>query len=1122
MWRSQLRHTGKFDSRFLNIHALNGDHDAISELDYGTQHRYTGVWNDYQACVESNGAHPSSLSKIGAALFGGCETWRDWMLSTEIGRKEYQNRLRRMVANKDLMRALRTTPNLGFVGMPPPERKEKEEKATPFSSGPRPGVTMGGGLPPGYGSTYARMAGDEVDSTKASKKRRGGDDYGRRKRQRVDSELDGVFRRYLDKQPGDRSRSLLKRKLATVEGVVPANQELATVAWRALANDLVDGQLYASALKIKTKGHVRFPRSAVEEKALALGAWSNGASQEQMMELTAADRHSLQWIPGGAEPEVSLWLDPRLTVWGTVQQAAGALTLSSANATLFRVTPSMLEAALAGGSSAKMQVPGGADLLVSRSKERLARLQHSVNLSFAFAAIKASARHGRELLSASSTPAQADLVGRLRKLVDRSDIERLKEASTSLGVAPVQLALAGAVKASNSLVGYMYEHPDASDAAIVRAYKPVLTFLHDVMKGLPKSLTGDGADGEDSGSSSSSSSSDSDSDSEDDEKGARTSGHAVRRARAERRRALTDGQRNAVAVGVKDALAGVTRALAKMEKTFMQQAAGDQMLQLGFDKLRLDLSVDDFADLFAHYVHDLRMTDTVAKDQLHLLLEVMQLLFSRKPEAVQGADSAALCDALMAAQFELASESEARRSTERLKLDRARLESSVSSGPIPFDQGGEIKSILETYLTNKAAQTTMQAGLFKQWDILERRLEKDGSNQEPARRANRRVYAGKPARYTWSGPGQEYEVHQRLAMLVSTYPNGVGMTDGYVAGLLAKPTYTSADGIEALQAYHLMSKGNLLNDVTQTTIPMRQDLAPLADWGSKSFLPSPEQARAILAQASVATTLHDEQSVLDELLGTISVADCRFHELLLQHNEEPLIGLLFFWPWIRMTGCHAAMVRDGDLGNVMYIEPDCLLSENGQQKLVFFHMSMYFKAIVLNYRAFVRAPFVYCRNILGGYNHMAWDPLNRADRDTVQTNGALAGPQSMFVVPTHIDREVAANHMSLLGAFSSELPILRAEHASTEYEVAEVLCELWGWREATTDTWVDGFDSDKQRRYTAQNEQKFTNVIMSQCHQESWNAVDQRYSKVIANTGYATLSHHLLHSRHTVSPVSSL
>jgi hypothetical protein len=184
----------------------------------------------------------------------------------------------------------------------------------------------------------------------------------------------------------------------------------------------------------------------------------------------------------------------------------------------------------------------------------------------------------------------------------------------------------------------------------------------------------------------------------------------------------------------------------------------------------------------------------------------------------------------------------------------------------------------------------------------------------------------------------------------------------------------------------------------------------------------------------------------------------------------------------------------------MYIEPDCLLSENGQQKLIFFHMSMYFKAVITNYRAITRTFFAYCRAINYGWNHSPWNPLDSTHREAVRQYGEQASRDhgnSLFVIPTHIDRDVQANHMSITGKFDPTFKIIQSEKDTTFYEVAETLQDIWGW---TADNMIDCFDTDANRRFQA-TQQRFSNVIMSRCHTESFDVLSQRFSEIIVNAG---------------------
>jgi hypothetical protein len=1131
LWRHQLKGDEPFDTQYLNIKTLNGEANEIATMDYNHYQRYAGVWDFYDECIQTQGATRSKLTDIGVALFGGCSTYGEYMqkptnVSPETqlrAANEYENRVRRIAANKPLLRAIRNLPNLGFTSASyeeaPMERdadraEAEESKDEPFRA---PDASMalsgGGGRFAMTGTTtYAKMPRGHkrvefMARTSSTKARRGrgdedddddddGDDRSSQRRRTAgpDTPGDKAFRRYLERQPAAARGRKLAYEFDKIKSSRAGGSDATIVALRVMSDDLLGASLVAAAHKVSQKQHTRYPLTALEKKALHAREWSN-RDQDVMAELHQADVQSVRWNNGDSPMEV--YLDAGLAVAAELHQGSGALTLSSAYATLFKVTPRMMDRAMntPGGTTVQVDWPRDEfDLVRAKGKARFALLQHSVNLSFAFEAVREAgvdARGDIKVLmgtdEALSTD-QARLVSKLRKLVDLQYADVAREAGKDLGVAPLQLPLSRAIRAANALVLHLYGGRAADDKGVVRAYSKVLMAL------APGSQRMSRRDDE----------GDDDDDGDDDQ--AMTSGVRTNKARMKHRPSgerpqLDDTNRAALDKLIKDALDGAAKAMNKFDVAAIRRGA-EAGAQLAHVKARIDLTADDIYALYLHYLDKCKASPDRALAMVKQVVGVLQLVYSRKQDAFLGGavDTAVLADMLVAEQFNKVHDMVALEDEQKwLQADEAILLSDSNLGvKLAFPTGTSVlHSLMEEYLAeNKKRGDNIRAVMTDIDDIAAEYNDTAMPTRGGGGGSGRAVHTSKPPRYEFQGP--ERDVYDALSK-VKKEMKGV---DWWRTQLSPEPT-TEAQGIALLQAYFAETGQSLLtNDlVTGPMSPAARTLLGRlagAGWASANYLPSRSRA-----EANHHHGMDADYAAVARLLDNVPLEDCRLNALFLQHGVEPILGLLYFWPWIVALGCHACMVRDGDVGNVMYIEPDCLLSENGQQKLVFFHMSMYFKGMVMDHTALARAYFVYCRQVLGGLNHQAWNPLDESDVNAVYTKGqnTFDHGKTLFVVPTHIDREQRAEHMSLPGYFPREMSLIIAEERkTTEYEVAEVLTEKWNW--AWEDGMVSGWADDKKRRYEGQtNGQRFGNVIMSQAHQECFDRFSQGFTHLKANKG---------------------
>ena len=1127
LWGHQLRTEKEFDPRHLNIKTLNAEADAIQEMHYPKFIRYAGIWHDYDACIRTKGAVRSSLSEIGEALFGSCETYGEFMrappkaspLTAMKAQAEYDGRIRRIAANKPLLHAIRQLNDLGFTSgqvsmdvVDPSDLSlsgrdryggEEEEK----KGGRRPDPFGGESTAvPGGGSFEARLG------TVTAARRRGRDDddddydndeKGSSRRARTtgpDSKEDKLFRRYLERQPHAGRR--LTMEFDKIRSSRAAGSDSTIVAWRVMSDDLLGGSLMAAARKVSQKPHTKYPLTAMEKKALHSREWSN-RDADVMAELHEADVNSVRWNTGGSAMEV--YLDNRLLVTAELHQGSGALTLTSAYATLFKVTPRMVDAALNGaGTLASIDSPSDHDLVKMKGKVRFALLQHSVNMSYCFEALRQAAVQFKgdvkALLStdgdAPLTADQARLVAALRKLVDHTYGDIARDAARDLGVAPCQLPLTPLVKALSALVHYLYRGPSADDKAVVRAYRKALLFLAPGSQAVAHHHRDDD-DGDD--------------DDEGGDEQAETSGVRTNRAKEglnyNRHHALDETTRLQLERLVRDAQDWVVKNNKAHEASALRRG-GNAVSQLGNTRGTIDFNVEeDIYDLYQHYVQRCNASSQEAQKMVQEVVRLVQLVHCKKPEVLGGADPAVVADLVVAEQFSRVHNRSALEQEMKWVDNDIKLLSSEASGTaLVFGQNvSVVRTALEAYQREMQKRASDIEQATKDLDeALAEYLGKAGDGGGEGKRRSRTRHQKHPPGRNPFGHAKEDEVHKVLLHWAANRDADRGSKPW--EGLLdATPVNVDVSVILALQQFFYRHEQNLANNagfMQSIKSPIvRQRVRYLGDlgWGTANYLPQKGSGEELSYTHSVDA---DYQAV-STLLNNVPLSDCRLNDLFVQYGVEPVVGLMYFWPWIVALGCHACMVRDGDVGNVMYIEPDCLLSENGQQKLVFFHMSMYFKAMVLNTRALQRAYFVYCRSIEGGYNHNPWNPLDRADVAAVNTYGQDTKQygKTLFVVPTHIDRVQEAEHMALPGVFPPHVSgIIPSERKTTEYEVADVLTNLWNWN--WEEQMIDGWSADKNRRYQAQyNGQRFMNVIMSQAHQESFDANKKDFLQVTANKG---------------------
>lgn len=1097
LWESQLKADDDFDNEFLNIRTLNGESNSIDMMSYQKYSRFTGVWYDYDDCVRTNGKTRSKLAPIGQQLFGHCATYRDFMRQGD-GLNKYASRVHRILKNEKLMDAIRKTSNLGFTdgrrnvshnepaGSHQPRRDSDdltEEEALALAmrehderEGQGLSKTAARSRRRRYEDDEDEMKDDEDDEDDSNNRRRG---EPRRRTEKADSKYDEVFRRYLAQQPNHKG---FNSKFDAIKSSVVQSADASSVAWKAMADELLGHSLLKAAKVVQDRrSHTKFPLTALEEKALHKSRWFTEESQRAMEELHAADSESLGWDTGDMSMEV--YLDPTLQITAEVHQSSGALTLTSAYGVLFKIDPDAVHDAINSKDvDVKLRRPNANDLVYTKGKSRLALLQHSVNMSYVFQVLlEAAGKSKGNLKSLLSTKEPLSvtttaLVAKLKDVVSRKYTQLAISLTSELEASPMQLALSYLVRKLNALVRYLYHGEGVDNVKVIKMYGEILRSLENGYGHLPDSLRADSEDRQ-----------------------AETSGQAARYAEEHAAMSRPDSQLHKAA---SEAMALVDKVLSRVENEMMKRHAAQTLDLIGFDSQRMDIGIEDLVRLYEHYRRWCGVSPDVAVKGVKQVATVLQLVWSRKSDVFGGVDASLVADVLLAMQFD----------TVRTKADF-----DIDMKALASDEALLAAHGTNTLLTFNNDTSVVDAAAKKVREDLQRKAsvieEVNARFQLPATDPKRKAYERKPfkghiSELKLQGTALQYVQDKLSHFRLSGSEDKKRMLQEEIEELVRLGSANAGLQemcIVAMQMHRDLVGSSLRdNDIHMSRLnaDVKKKIREESDLehDAKKFFPTSREAQDL---RDVVHSGDADFQAVDALLGAVSLEDCRLNELFVQYGCEPIIGLIYGWPWILAVGSHCCAVKDGEVGNVMYIEPDCLLSENGQQKLVFFHMSMYFKAMVLNHRALARAFFVYCKKIEGGLNHNALDPLNETDCATVEEFGQYGyyhNNKSMLVIPTHIDYRRENDHMPITGKYLDAAELTEQDNKAAQYAVCQAIMDVWHIKTHVSESYLDCWDRSKKNRDESAK-QHFNNVLMSQCHQENYNRNHRAHDKLIRNKG---------------------
>lgn len=975
--------------------------------------------------------------------------------------------------------------------------------------------------------------GDEDDydetETQARRPRRGGGGGGPR------TPMHNAFMGYLGAQPAAKrahgaAMSLRQRYEDVLEEIGDAGKDHSLEAWQRLSGALVDNQLFHNVREMHRTdqaGHT-WPRTALERWAAKAGDWSN-EDQDDVQSLTTNDFGSVRWVPveDRDDEKPMVYLDAQLEVVGVLRQASAALTLSSVHTTLFALADDAFRQLETRKGVALMDKSGVADsdLSVRNGARRFAALQHSVNVSAAFYAVADALKnldkpkdvrwllHAPDASRATSEDA-AKLLASLRSHIDsdtpppfcKVDKEGYRKMMSAVskrqGVAAIQLPLEQCVEACNKIARQFYAHPGTggTDAQLLASASALIHYLSN-----PLAHSGGGGGAEEDG---------------DESRGGSSSTSARRpMVDAETSDEHAAGNRRAVFGAEADdtTRAMVMRAVDQAERkrgaTFSRLDAThseNTRLRTGkgtafypmrkpFNVLHPD-NLDEWAAIYKQLTLVDMLEDTDASKLLEAIIYTASLIYAQ--ESGRFGKNVAVMDVYN--RFILSQYAEPYSAgTLPIYLDEMAKDDAVLASANGTDAALVFPSVSRLDKIIKHAQqrigtrrSVIQAFGAKDWKAKFEKI--DFAPPQVKRDRAARRYAGSaslihvPRNWTY---GQLGSIHTAFVVAKDLMESG-----NVNAGTLIN-NITASNLVKYVVLAVFTGQNNAsqaaFSTMFDTTLP---GITPDQKEAAKAWARTPGDFSYYLANGGAPVSSSEVSaeagSAVSRLLEAVSLDDCRLHDLMVRYNCEPLIGLIYAWPNIRFRAGHMAMVRDGEVGSVPYITPDNLLSEDGRQKMVYYHMSMYFTPMVKNHRALHTALFVSSTDYIDGWQRSWVDPMNPEHIANIKSN--IVYDQCAFVIPTLINHRVRAIAMSLTGEFADTVNVSPSQLKTTEYAVADVLAERYGW----DSNQPSSFDPRSFVREQASFQRRASNCLVFQGHQQSFDPNTNKWTRLLVNRGH--------------------
>ena len=1096
-----------YDHRALTVWCQDKDRDQILPIDYERATAFSGVWSNYLTCISTNGepgprsesstSNQSRWTHIGQKLFPDALTYKDAML--QIGTKWYNDQKKAMAKNTRFL-----------------EQVTDIQDTLGFGHGPNTAPTaFRGSLSSGANSDddedeEEKYSASHADSSETAARKK--HHHHKRPRQHDEDAMeveehehvkdDSPLVRYLSMQPKD-SQHMIRLAQHLVEESKESNPlgfDNDAVAWQALAGQIVGNQMIHASHHLATS---KLPLTALERYLGPLKEWDGTTDLDGLFE---KDSQSVGWS-AVHEHVVRLYLSSSLRVQDDLTLSSAPFTLTSKNTALFAVTDELVSEMIDSGNVLKIAAADGSSggAWKTHGGQRIAHLQHSANISAALRVIQrhlALNKDERKLMheASSEDPSQKELADELKKVINASHVpttfgvkglnerkmaEYLKGAS-KLPVLECQLPLSTCIKALNKLASYFYDTTPSSltTKQIIHHCRPVLKWMANPEAVVATELTAGSA---------------------------MTASRRFSAKLARHDGASISPQERAVLQSFADKSRVEIKNYVDAAGVAWQKRPGTEFALTTHHDVPID--VDDLVPLWQHYRHlQLEDDETLKETMIKLATTLYTRLMAQSTARLSGYSGAVVFQTWYGRQFDLKSHAAVEAEKTRVEADIALMKSTSSPAAISFPANGTSSlyfvmfSDLPNMLKHRLAANAHDLNVFRasSEEVLARasklsRYDHGGVSSGPSKKGTFKA----PKGWIASSSQERLSVYNITQDVNNTPLDAMNTIQFWVDKNNSWAHYSrrvASIGV-ALVCKKLGSEWNE-QTMKENAGTLYHKISPYWSNTYKEWIdnrPTPvtfEEVTVDVPNDQSVLDTNTQDDLIDRLLSGTSLHDCRLYHFMVENDIEPFIGFLYMWPWIRMLALQIVMCKDG-LGSVFYREPDCLMSENGQQKLVYFHMSMYFKAVIEKYRHITRAPFVYSKDYLGGGGHRMWNPLDERHVEWAQSPADhVEVAPDMFVIPTRIDREVKAEFMSATGRFHESVVLPPEDMESTIYELDDLIRTTWNW------------DIERQGLMTEDpvvrmdNHTPFDNMLLCQAHTQYYNLDKKEYSLVKYGAGH--------------------
>lgn len=231
-----------------------------------------------------------------------------------------------------------------------------------------------------------------------------------------------------------------------------------------------------------------------------------------------------------------------------------------------------------------------------------------------------------------------------------------------------------------------------------------------------------------------------------------------------------------------------------------------------------------------------------------------------------------------------------------------------------------------------------------------------------------------------------------------------------------------------------------------------------------------------------------------------AVTSGRFYAFCVE-NDIPLPFALRAWRPNKTYNMASALSMQAGLGNdaaarTYYQNPHMMMAANAAQKMIYGHLTLYFKTIVFNPDAIVIARDIYCSDYIGGNSRRSWNPLSVA-HTAAYASGEL-GVASIFWTFAPMNNAECHWWQSITGEMPESLPCTQDVRDAMRWEGCDAFASFWSYKtngrtNYSPDAPYSSVNNPNDRKH---------NVLCLQDFQQKFDPTTGRYSRTILNKGH--------------------